>query len=297
MIRLRTSRDGWRDVFVSDSATNRVLGVEPTQGRPYYRQGGVVVVQLAGLASDRSRPDSFWLLVDTETMPGAASTVLAMLGAPDVRDLAHRALTGDAEQRDRSEAELSALAATAEMMVLSVRPQSKPHQAPASTRAYLPKTSVLFIGVVVLVSSFAATLVGSGLVGRPAPAGSASQPSGEISEAALKAIERGVAESLREALSDPSLLAALRPPGSSRLADDEVERLTSEFTKAIESALEGIEIPGTLVLTDEQIEDIVRAIRQPEQLDSDRPDGLQEEEQPSDFQDSQEPDESDQRSA
>lgn len=132
MIRIRTNRNTWRDVYLS-SSDRRLRQFEPKQSNPAYVDDGVAVCRLAVRQVENEREQSIWLMLDVAAMGSAtASQILGRFLEEDTQELAKRAvgisrdvviksqrdLEAHANEADTAEAELAAIAKRVELPAL-----------------------------------------------------------------------------------------------------------------------------------------------------------------------------------
>ena len=116
MIRVRTSRGGWKDLFSSRNASKRLLSTEPQQGRHHYIDRGIVVCRI-GSTDETARSDSIWLLVDSnQAGERRCATILSAFATPEVFALGQTSVVGSVESAEIAEQQLCAIAATIDLL-------------------------------------------------------------------------------------------------------------------------------------------------------------------------------------
>src|SRR5438270_9784260 len=116
MIRIRTNRNGWRDIYLSPEG-GRLAGTEPDQSNPNYVADGIAFCRLAVSGGKDRREESVWLMVDVASAGVAASfSVLSTFVSRDVLELAKESLSERTpESAKQAERELASLAARIEL--------------------------------------------------------------------------------------------------------------------------------------------------------------------------------------
>lgn len=116
MIRLNTSRGGFRDVYASARATPKLREAEGLQGQDAADRGGVLCISLAKVANESRRPDTLCLFLDSDADPSWISSVLAVFLTPAMRAIAERALAGSTSEASVAERDLATLAASFDLV-------------------------------------------------------------------------------------------------------------------------------------------------------------------------------------
>lgn len=132
MIRIQTSRGGWRDIYTSSAAGPDLLDALPQPGRLAYREGDVLYFRVAAADGDQRRPDSVWLLMTARSGSLQIATAVAMLLNPQMRDLARYTLEAPPPEADRAEHELAAVASSLDLLSNAPGAQGQPASAAAN---------------------------------------------------------------------------------------------------------------------------------------------------------------------